>query len=354
MRTTPTAVMGLIACVEPLHIAITAGAAQTMGYLLAAGRWAWGTKRTRFPRDIISLPTLAMRQDKMAKHYNFTNLFQTCIPEWEAWKKDGGNSLLQGDIWYTNGSKGDEWTGAGLYDSALRRGLAIPPGRFPTVFQMEVFAILRCAEILRKEGKVGKCITICCDSQAAITAVGKPDISSILVWECKEALNQLVEGNKVNLLWVPGHKGIRGCERADQQAKNGAARRPIGPEPLLGLAACCTKLAIKNWVVPKHESYWEQVEGCRQAKAILGIRRRVTRAREILSLLKKEARIMIQMLKGHNHFNYHKYKLGLCPTTTCNSYGRDDETSIHVLCQCPAFAEQTSNPRLSYGRTRGD
>ena len=52
-----------------------------------------------------------------------------------------------------------------------------------------------------------------------------------------------------------------------------------------------------------------------QAKTILGTKRRVTRAREILNLPKKEARIMVQMLTGHNQLNYQKYKLGLCPTT---------------------------------------
>ena len=186
MRTTPTAAM---TCEEPLHIAITVQAAQTMGLLLAAGRWTWGTKHTRLMRDIILLPTLAKRQDKMVKSYNFTKLFWTCIHEREAWKKEGWNLLLQGDIWYTDVSKGDEWTGAVLYASALRRGLAIPLGRFPTIFQAELFTILQCAEILREEGKVCKCITICSDSQATINAVGKPDISSILVWECKEALN---------------------------------------------------------------------------------------------------------------------------------------------------------------------
>ena len=111
MRTTPTAAMGLIACEESLHIAITAGATQTMDRLLAAGRWTWGTKHTKLPRDIISLPTLAMRLDKKVRRY-FTKLFRTCIPERETWKKEGRNPILQEDTWYTDGSKGDKGTGA--------------------------------------------------------------------------------------------------------------------------------------------------------------------------------------------------------------------------------------------------
>ena len=112
--------------------------------------------------------------------------------------------------------------GSGTVRQRIKKRKAIPLGRFPTVFQAEVFAILQCVEVLREERKVGKCITIFSDSQGAINTVGKPDISSILAWECKEALNQLTEENKVTLVWVPGHKDIRSNERADQlhQANN--------------------------------------------------------------------------------------------------------------------------------------
>ena len=70
----------------------------------------------------------------------------------------------------------------------------------------------------------------------AIRAVGKAEISSILAWECIKALNQLSETNNVALIWVPGHSGIKGNEKADQLAKKEAAGKPIGPEPILDLA----------------------------------------------------------------------------------------------------------------------
>ena len=122
----------------------------------------------------------------------------------------------------------------------------LPLGQYPTVFQAAVFAILYCAETLMSEKEAGRRFSICSNSQAAIRAVGKPEISSILVWECKKALNQLAELNNVALIWVSGHSGIKGNEKADQLVKKGAAGKPIGPEPILGLAPCCTKLTIKK------------------------------------------------------------------------------------------------------------
>jgi hypothetical protein len=43
------------------------------------------------------------------------------------------------------------------------------------------------------------------DSQAAIKALGKHQITSELVWDCHQSLIQLAKHNRVQLIWVPGH-----------------------------------------------------------------------------------------------------------------------------------------------------
>ena len=59
--------------------------------------------------------------------------------------------------------KGEGWAGAGLYNSAGKRGLAVLLGQYPTIFQAAVFAILHCAETLVSEKASGRCISICSD-----------------------------------------------------------------------------------------------------------------------------------------------------------------------------------------------
>ena len=58
-------------------------------------------------------------------------------------------------------------------------------------------------------------IFICLDSQSAIRAVHKPKITSKLIRECIEALNEVTDLRPVYLTWVPGHIGIQGNEQAD-------------------------------------------------------------------------------------------------------------------------------------------
>jgi ribonuclease HI len=47
------------------------------------------------------------------------------------------------------------------------------------------------------------------DSQAAIKALGKYQITSKLVWDCHQSLIQLAKHNRVQLIWVLGHEDIR-------------------------------------------------------------------------------------------------------------------------------------------------
>jgi Ribonuclease HI len=58
-------------------------------------------------------------------------------------------------------------------------------------------------------------------------------VKSKLVLECLECLSELATHNSVQLVWVLGHEGILGNERADELAKKGADTPFTGPEPIL-------------------------------------------------------------------------------------------------------------------------
>jgi ribonuclease HI len=60
-------------------------------------------------------------------------------------------------------------------------------------------------------------------------------IRSQLLWECKQNLIYLAKRNKVTLVWVPGHRGIAGNEKAGALAREGSANTFTGPEPVFGI-----------------------------------------------------------------------------------------------------------------------
>jgi Ribonuclease HI len=84
-------------------------------------------------------------------------------------------------------------------------------------------------------GYNGRTIMICSDSQAALKVLESVTYKSKLVLECLGCLNELATHNSVQLVWVPGHDGILGNERAEELAKKGADTPFIGSEPILGL-----------------------------------------------------------------------------------------------------------------------
>jgi ribonuclease HI len=117
-----------------------------------------------------------------------------------------------------------------VYCYGTGRKLGFSLGQYTTVFQAEVYAIKSCAV-----ENLDRNIYILSDSQAAIKALYKHQITSKLVWDCRQSLMQLARHNRVQLIWVPGHEVIVGNEMADQLARMGSEHPFIGPEPACGI-----------------------------------------------------------------------------------------------------------------------
>ena len=102
----------------------------------------------------------------------------------------------------TDGSKANSGTGSGIFGLRPNRSFSFPLGKFATVLQTEIYAILQCAYENIWRAYKNKRILIFYDSQAALNG---PKVTSGMVAECLDALSALASLNKVTLVWVPGH-----------------------------------------------------------------------------------------------------------------------------------------------------
>jgi ribonuclease HI len=147
-------------------------------------------------------------------------------------------------FWFTDGSRANSETGSGIFGLRPNKSLSFPLGKFATVFQTEIYAILKCScENIRRAYK-NKQILIFSDSQSTLKALSRPKITSELVTEFLNALSALADLNELTLVWVPGHRGILGNEEADKLARQVSVMPLPGPEPALGITKCSAREAI--------------------------------------------------------------------------------------------------------------
>jgi ribonuclease HI len=104
----------------------------------------------------------------------------------------------------------EEGTGAGDSGQSVVRRLSFSLGRYITVFQAEIYAILACVTEIKFQNIPEKYASICSDSQAALQALQTVRTTSPLVQQCQKTLNDISTRHAVGLYWVPGHTGVRG------------------------------------------------------------------------------------------------------------------------------------------------
>jgi len=49
-------------------------------------------------------------------------------------------------------------------------------------------------------------------------------------------------------------------------------------------------------------------------------------------------RVVTGLLTGHNTLRRHLHVMGLCNDPMCRKYGAEEESSVHMLCECEALA----------------
>jgi hypothetical protein len=183
MKLTPTAAMEVLLNLTALDLLIMAEVR------LALYRLHIPKQHTHFKTElrmlsiwkIVGDPILDMRSDHTTPIYYYSKTFKVIIDQ-DYWRIKDPAFPEHTLIWYTDSSRADSGTGSGIC------GLSFPLGKFATVFQTEIYAILQCAcENIRRAYK-NKWILILSDSQAALKALSSPKVTSRLVAECLDAL----------------------------------------------------------------------------------------------------------------------------------------------------------------------
>ena len=352
-RSTPTAGLEVLLHVMPLHIHVQYEAC------LAINRTATDREQTGLVRSnldatknhrnyglgiIRSLDLPIVKSDRISVTYIWDKKYTLDRYSFLSGQpyQDSKNSITI----YTDGSGIDEKFGSGM---SVYRGIASPEtwmyaehwhlGEDSSVFQGEVYAILKAAKWVKANCAAHR-VNIYADSRAALQAIDNYRVYSQLVYEAKEALQAAASDNEIVLRWVKAHEGHRGNEDADELAKAGAkADEVVDNAPLVPLANL--KLKYRRQFIKKWQRYWEQRPDCRQTKIWMP-KISLKQSYQLLGSSRTRLSWLVQLLTGHNFMKRHESLVNEDDDSQCRFCLEDDESTYHIMVECPALEQARS------------
>ena len=341
LSSTPTAGMEALLGIPPLYLRVAAEARYTAYRLKKKGNWNNNFNfvgHSKIWHMISSYEKMsdANRFDGMTKKLKVGKNFTIVIPSRDDW----GNlhvSVSDTIKVFTDGSFKDDQAGAGIFCDKPSIEEILSLGKYPTVFQAEIVAIFRAAELLLEKGISGKTVIILSDSQAALKALDNYWVSSLLVDSCWNILQNLGANNALTLSWVPGHSGIEGNEKADELARRGSENELIGPEPCLPLSDSFFRMRVKQWMGTRHKRIWKDLKTCEQTRDYL-VEPNNSVSNAIWKLPKPKMRIVVGIITGHCLVNKHLHNLKITQSSLCDKCNSDEESAFHLVCLCPSYA----------------
>ena len=213
-------------------------------------------------------------------------------------------------------------------------------GKLATVFLAEIAAISTAAETLLDMDLDSRSVGIYVDSQAALQALDSNTFKSSTVLSCANLLNKLGRRTSVELFKVKAHAGVNGNERADNLAKIGASNLDgeHGPEPFIPVPNAVFNNFFKDRVTEMWSKQWLERIDCRQTKMFFPTPNKSVSAR-LVGQDRKTYSEVVQLITGHNYLNRHKNVIDRQDIPECRLCLEDEESSWHVVAECPALAE---------------
>ena len=166
-------------------------------------------------------------------------------------------------------------------------------------------------------------------------------ITSRQISDTVSNLNFISHRNNITLRWVKAHVNHTGNERADELAKLGvdSPDRMVPDLPKVSNKAVRTALRLK--VVEYWNADWQQEQPCRQTKHYFPA---IDRKQAVLftDCTRKVFTAATHIVTGHNLLNRHQYLVNRGTDHEvypfCRYCDEDEETSFHLVAECPAFA----------------
>jgi ribonuclease HI len=356
MPSTPTAALECLIGLLPLDIVLMGLAIMTRRRLSGHGLWkdnvlSCGTNSHSAVCDswALNVPEVSMPSDGIESVPLMDRNFSVELKKRNEWSNDHSR-LSTGIVCFTDGSRMNQCTGFGAF-AEYREGnkdplelgsLSESLGRYVTVYQGEVCAILCMADSLRillsREGRyLGSDITVYSDSKSALQALMGSETCSELIKKCFDSLKSLALFGRVKLCWIPGHSGFAGNELADSFARD-STNMDISSKINIGLSGSTVRTAVRDWQRRAQTVRWNKRTDCQMARSVIS--EPFWGSKSLARLSRISILWLVYIYTGHCPLNKHLFVIGKAESPLCPLCGDEEETPIHLVGRCPYYMKR--------------
>ena len=274
---------------------------------------------------------------------NLHRKYSVCLKSFQKGTPDCSNTI----VCYTDGSKLKNLVGYGYGITMGNHIMSSDNGSLDpkcSVFQAEIQAISSVCNDLLNWNREN--VTIFSDSQAALAALDSFRLKSKTVIDCVEKLNLLGQQCQVELKWVKAHANHPGNEFADMAAKSGTTNQ-VNRSHALPPASWAKRL-IYDFFIKIWNQRWISLKEARQTK-IWFPTINMGKSEALIKLSRPELGLAVQMITGHNRLKRHESIVNSgVVDATCRLCLEEEETSWHLIGECPALWQQRGDSFESY------